>query len=597
MNPDAHPEEGKKTRRLSNPSRHKVDELSRLKDNPTSCGPSSTPQWPNWENVTYSQTVHDFHDVLCHLYEPWSSWRPCSRKCQQERVRTCRASVRCGRLKLRERKSCRRKSGLCVPLRAVSRSQDSASERVFNDDERLVRVYLYQVLYGPWSLWGTCTRSCKQSRRRRCVVNEVCKSSFIQEGRACGEPGTTCHRRLKKKKQDKPPRKSEGDDDDDVLMDFEAGDAGPEEDAADHDDKGYDLSVDTLDRDPGPHEDHPEEEGQGDGWGASDAGKPKKRRKHGRKEAGPLTDGSAAPASERSSPDKADAMEQGGLAKVTNGTEVTEDVLGAGLLDTCGVRPPTARGSFRVIGGQESQRLSWPWQVALLTRWSEQYCGGTLVAPQWMMTAAHCVRKKGRRRRFVIRVGEHNLEDIEGTEDDITPEVEYPHPDFDYVTITNDIALVRMREPLPPFAHPGYACIPGENFSPDPDALCHILGWGKRKNTHAFGADSLFEVQVPIVKHKRCQKVFQYPINNHTQICAGYKKGRRDACAGDSGGPLLCPKTDRHTGLTRWYLAGITSYGEGCGRKGKFGIYTRVASYRQWIADTVNEYENATKER
>lgn len=119
---------------------------------------------------------------------------------------------------------------------------------------------------------------------------------------------------------------------------------------------------------------------------------------------------------------------------------------------------------------------------------------------------------------------------------------------------------------------------------PDSDALCFILGWGKRKNTHIFGTDTLHEVQVPLVSHKQCQKVFDYDIMQ-TQLCAGYRHGRKDSCAGDSGGPLLCPKTV--SGVTRWYLVGITSYGEGCGRPGKYGIYTKVSSYLDWIQNTM----------
>jgi hypothetical protein len=67
------------------------------------------------DNATEEQSVQFLENVLCHLYEPWTSWRPCNRKCQQVRVRRCRTSVRCGRRKLREKRSCRRKGQLCVP--------------------------------------------------------------------------------------------------------------------------------------------------------------------------------------------------------------------------------------------------------------------------------------------------------------------------------------------------------------------------------------------------------------------------------------------------------------------------------------------------
>lgn len=80
--------------------------------------------------------------------------------------------------------------------------------------------------------------------------------------------------------------------------------------------------------------------------------------------------------------------------------------------------------------------------------------------------------------------------------------------------------------------------------------------------------------------------MFDYVITSH-QVCAGFKKGGKDSCAGDSGGPLLCNYDDKST--NRYVLYGVTSYGEGCGRKGKYGIYTKVSTYRDWIEKTISQ--------
>lgn len=180
-------------------------------------------------------------------------------------------------------------------------------------------------------------------------------------------------------------------------------------------------------------------------------------------------------------------------------------------------------------------------------------------------------------------------QEYEDTEEEIRPNRAdvFPHPHFDYTNITNDIALVHLNRPLKLDSQVGFACLPDEHFTPDPKSLCYILGWGKTRSTHVFGADSLHEAEVPLVSRKRCQRVFEYEITE-TQLCAGSQRGGTDSCAGDSGGPLLCPKTDSATDTTRWFLMGITSYGEGCGKKGKYGIYTRVQSYLDWIHETVN---------
>ena len=179
------------------------------------------------------------------------------------------------------------------------------------------------------------------------------------------------------------------------------------------------------------------------------------------------------------------------------------------------------------------------------------------------------------------------LQGYDASEELIRPEKEFPHPDFNYQTITNDIALIKLRKPPSAFTETSYACLPNSDYRPSRrHQLCYIVGWGKLKNTHIYGSDSLMEAQVPVVRHKECQRVFEYTITPN-QVCAGYKRGGIDSCAGDSGGPLLCSET--MNGTNRFFLYGVTSYGEGCGRKGKYGIYTKVNSYLDWIRDTINE--------
>ncbi|KFM81961.1 Chymotrypsinogen B, partial [Stegodyphus mimosarum] len=231
---------------------------------------------------------------------------------------------------------------------------------------------------------------------------------------------------------------------------------------------------------------------------------------------------------------------------------------------------------LRIIGGREAKRGSWPWQVAILNKHREPFCGGTLLTKSWILTAAHCVRRK-----LLIRIGEHDLMSDEGTEQESRVIDSFIHPDYDADTVNNDIALLKVKHPffLNNFVQP--ACLPSSTDELEIDTRAIILGWGKRKDTAFFGTDHLHQAEVPIVSPEDCRENYEdYHISDN-MMCAGFKQGRVDSCAGDSGGPLLYQKNGK------WTIYGITSFGEGCGQKGKYGIYAKVAKFVRWIKKTI----------
>ncbi|CAO2628729.1 Plasminogen (Fragment) [Lemmus lemmus] len=126
------------------------------------------------------------------------------------------------------------------------------------------------------------------------------------------------------------------------------------------------------------------------------------------------------------------------------------------------------------------------------------------------------------------------------------------------------------------------ACLPSPNYVVADGTLCFITGWGETQGT--FGAGLLKEARLPVIENKVCNR-YEY-LNgrvNSRELCAGNLSGGTDSCQGDSGGPLVCFEKDKYI------LQGVTSWGLGCARPNKPGVYVRVSWFVNWIEEVMKK--------
>jgi hypothetical protein len=234
---------------------------------------------------------------------------------------------------------------------------------------------------------------------------------------------------------------------------------------------------------------------------------------------------------------------------------------------------------YGVTGKTEEAPGSQPWTVALVEDGYDardgQFCGGTLIAPQWVLTAAHCIEETAADEVDVV-VGRYQLSSSQGERIDADRLI--PHPQYGEF---HDIALIHLARPATA-VQPIALVTAVTEYLDDPPTVAHIAGWGIiPEKGEEYSPDKLSGVDVPIVTEAQCQAAYGSDVDSSV-ICAGLEQGGADSCSGDSGGPLVVPAGDG------WALAGVVSWGDGCGLPGKYGVYTRVASYEAWIAGYLN---------
>jgi secreted trypsin-like serine protease len=261
-----------------------------------------------------------------------------------------------------------------------------------------------------------------------------------------------------------------------------------------------------------------------------------------------------------------------------------------------------------IVGGEPAPEGSWPWQVRLFDGAEDWggYCGGSLIADEWVLTAADCVYYDDGQLDLTIDVGYGSVYRSKLVRVAATKVI--PHPAYDGTSIENDVALIRLSAPVTPSRWIALSGPKDEASLLKTTSQATVTGWGALWDFKVFAdktADGLHgqfllqqildrkdlrfpeqmhQVDIDVIDGGACRQVYdQLEIDAKflpdKMLCAGAIQGSRSSCHGDSGGPLVVAGEDGYLQV------GIVSWGIQCGHPQFPSVYTRISSYADWIAE------------
>ena len=252
------------------------------------------------------------------------------------------------------------------------------------------------------------------------------------------------------------------------------------------------------------------------------------------------------------------------IGEATSRTLSSESADSDGNVDLGKIRKIAPEAESRIVGGSNAESGRYPYMVALIDKKGNFFCGGTLIEPGAVLTAAHCKGAK------YVKIGSYDFgKDEEDDFETIKVQKEIRHPDYKSKTIENDAMILKLEERAS-VAKPIKVNLAGKNEEKlDDNDKLYVMGWGSTDRKGNKYPDRLQEVQVKYVEE--CEDIYPEEEITSDMMCAGQRK--KDACFGDSGGPLIVrgrnPDDDVQVGIVSW------SYG--CAYKNYPGVYARTS--------------------
>ena len=234
----------------------------------------------------------------------------------------------------------------------------------------------------------------------------------------------------------------------------------------------------------------------------------------------------------------------------------------------------------KITGGTNTVISDFPWQVYYVS--GNFRCGGSIIGGNWVVTAGHCTKNSSGGAipvsQMFVKVGANNPSNaLEGKVYNVSEVI--VNEGYNDQTLLNDIALLRLEETINFENATPIKLITTEDVADEaivPGVMTWVTGWGLTQVDPKVFPTSLQKVQLPVVSNEQASTVWSsIPASD---LMAGFLNGNKDACNGDSGGPMVVPV------LGEYRLAGIVSWGSS--NCNTYGAYTRVSDFETWIRAT-----------